>query len=515
MKTIKNLKAEEIRKSILQLAIQGKLVKQDPNDEPASELVKRIYEEKKKLIAEGKIKKDKNESYIFKGEDNCYYEKIGKNEPIKLVDLPFDIPDNWMWLRMSNFVTLISGTSYDKRDVTNNGLRVLRGGNIQSFNVQLDDDDVYLPNKYIDSSRLVKKHDILIVASTGSKEVIGKPAFVNEEYENTTIGAFLRIIRPYSDNSFGYLKIIFESDYYRKIIRDSVKGTNINNLKMDTVLNIYVPLPPLKEQCSISKKLDDIKVLINEYDKYEKQLTELESTFTEKLKKSILQYAIDGKLVKQDPNDEPASVLLERIKAEKEKLIKEGKIKRDKNESCIYQGDDKNYYENLPCNWAVAKLNNICTKIVDGNHNPPMGLNNKTDYMMLSSQNINEDDINLDKVRYLSKEQFIIENKRTNIQKNDVLFTSVGSIGRSCVYNHDYNICFQRSVSIITTLICPEYLKYYFDAPKQQQIFINDATGTAQKGYYLNQLSNLYIVIPPKKEQLRIIKSIKNLFDQI
>lgn len=112
MKTIKNLKAEEIRKSILQLAIQGKLVKQDPNDEPASELVKRIYEEKKKLIAEGKIKKDKNESFIFKGEDNCYYEKVGKSEPVKLEDLPFDIPDNWTWIRLKSLCQIIfSGKS--------------------------------------------------------------------------------------------------------------------------------------------------------------------------------------------------------------------------------------------------------------------------------------------------------------------------------------------------------------------------------------------------------------------
>src|SRR5574344_2905895 len=109
MKTIKNLTADQIRKSILQLAIQGKLVKQDPNDESASELVKKIYEEKKKLIAEGKIKKDKKESFIFKGDDNCYYEKIGNNAPVKLEDLPFDIPDNWMWVRTKNLIEMISG----------------------------------------------------------------------------------------------------------------------------------------------------------------------------------------------------------------------------------------------------------------------------------------------------------------------------------------------------------------------------------------------------------------------
>ena len=116
MKTIKNLTADELRKSILQLAIQGKLVKQDPNDEPASELVKRIYEEKNKLIAEGKIKKDKNQSYIFKGDDNCYYEKIGNNELVKLEDLPFDIPDNWMWIRFPNLVNFNLGKTPERHN---------------------------------------------------------------------------------------------------------------------------------------------------------------------------------------------------------------------------------------------------------------------------------------------------------------------------------------------------------------------------------------------------------------
>ena len=126
MKTIKNLTADELRKSILQLAIQGKLVKQNINDEPASELVKRIHEEKKKLIAEGKIKNDKNESYIFKGDDNCYYEKIGKNEPIKLEDLPFDIPDTWTWIRLKNISNLNGGYAFKSEKFCNDGIRVIR-----------------------------------------------------------------------------------------------------------------------------------------------------------------------------------------------------------------------------------------------------------------------------------------------------------------------------------------------------------------------------------------------------
>ena len=127
MKTIKNLKADEIRKSILQLAIQGILVKQDPNDEPASELVKRIYAEKQKLIKEGKIKKDKNESFIFKGDDNCYYEKIGNSAPVKLEDLPFDIPDNWTWIRQKNICWLDNGDKVKGKKLPYLEAKVIRG----------------------------------------------------------------------------------------------------------------------------------------------------------------------------------------------------------------------------------------------------------------------------------------------------------------------------------------------------------------------------------------------------
>lgn len=167
----------------------------------------------------------------------------------------------------------------------------------------------------------------------------------------------------------------------------------------------------------------------------------------------------------------------------------------------------KNYYENIPSNWIITTLNNICSKIVDGNHNPPKGSQKRTNYYMLSSQNIINDDIaELNKARFLTKEQFFEENKRTKLSINDILFTSVGSIGRSCVYNHNYNLCFQRSVSVITTLINPYYIKLFLDAPMQQALFNQKASGTAQKGFYLNQLSNLYIAVPPINEQAKIVK---------
>ena len=249
---------------------------------------------------------------------------------------------------------------------------------------------------------------------------------------------------------------------------------------------------------------------------------------TKQLRQKILDMAIKGKLVPQDPNDEPACKLLERIREEKEQLIKEGKLKRDKNESYIFVGADKLHYEKfadgsvvciedeipfeIPESWEWCRLSEICIKLVDGAHNPPKGEDNKTDYIMASSTNINNDTlVELEKVRYLSKENFISENARTNLKIGDILLTTVGTLGRSCVYDNDLNLCFQRSVTVITTLLFNHYLKNFFDSNFFQEIMIKEGTGTAQKGFYLNQLSNVLIPVPPIDEQKRISEYIYQL----
>lgn len=217
---------EQLKASILQYAIQGKLVEQRPEEGTAEELYQQIQEEKHKLICEGKIKKEKSLAEISEDE------------------IPFDIPDNWKWIRFGEIVQIISGISYDKKDVSKAGVRILRGGNIQSTAVNLEDDDVFLPSDYYDDTKQVRIGDIVYVASTGSKTVIGKPGFIDEELPQTLIGAFLRICRPISIDYANYVKIIFSSEYYRKHIRDLAQGTNINNVKESYVTELVIPLPP-------------------------------------------------------------------------------------------------------------------------------------------------------------------------------------------------------------------------------------------------------------------------------
>lgn len=230
---------------------------------------------------------------------------------------------------------------------------------------------------------------------------------------------------------------------------------------------------------------------------------------TKALRSRILDLAIQGKLTEQLPSDGTAEELYQQIQAEKQALIKEGKIKKEKPLPEI--SDDEIPFD-IPNNWKWVKLKNICTKIVDGDHNPPKGVDYETDYMMLSAQNINNNQLNFDRVRYLSEEVFCQENERTNLEKGDILLTIVGTIGRSCVFDIDGNFCFQRSVSVLKTLVYNKYLKYAFDISYIQKYMNDNATGAAQLGFYLNKLDKLFIPLPPLAEQKRIVERVEEIF---
>lgn len=311
--------AQQLKNSILQMAVQGKLVPQDPTDEPASVLLERIRAEKEKLIKEGKIKKEKNPSVIFRGSDNLPYEKVGKNEINIQEELPFDIPKNWCW-------TTIEYLSYN---VGNKENQIL--------------------------TQEIKKDGVLPVVSQGQDLIDG---FCNDQHKMISdipvvmFGDHTRNVK-YIDFNF---VIGADGTKFHKIIIAEVKYIYYwmqyaaNQLcdrgyaRHYTLLKkFFLPLPPLAEQKRIVAKIKELLPHIEEYGKAESKVSKLNAEFPEKLKKSILQWAIQGKLVPQNPEDEPASVLLERIRAEKAKLIKEGKIKKDKNESVIFRRDNSHY----------------------------------------------------------------------------------------------------------------------------------------------------------------------------
>ena len=508
MKTIKNLTADQIRKSILQLAMQGKLVKQDLNDEPACELVKRIYAEKQKLIKEGKIKKDKIESYIFKGDDNFYYEKIGNNEPMKLEDLPFDIPDNWAWIRLKSISNISSGGTPDRENPKywNGDIPWLKISDITSSNKYVEKASEYITISGLENSsaKILQPGAILytIFATIGEVGILKFKASCNQAI--AAIDTYLKEIDEYL-----YLFLTNLQDYMKSI----GKGCAQFNINQKVLKEALIALPPLAEQQRIVDRIAFVEPLLAKYDSVEKKFSTLEAGFSERLKKSILQYAIEGKLVKQDPNDEPVSTLLERIKAEKERLIKEGKIKRDKNESCIYQGDDKNYYENLPQGWVICSLGNLATykkgpfgsSLTKGMFVPNTYPNRIKVY---EQKNAIQHDSNLGNY-YISYEKYQ-EMIGFKVNPLDFIVSCAGTIGEiyKLPYNAQNGIINQALMKV--TLINEEISDYFelifYDALHKLS---EKSKGTAIKNIApFEILKPALIQLPPLEEQKRILKKL-------
>ena len=494
MKTIKNLTAEEIRKSILQLAIQGKLVKQDPSDEPASELVKRIYAEKQKLIREGKIKKDKNESFIFKGDDNCYYEKVGKSEAVKLEDLPFEIPDSWCWIRQSNLCWLDNGLTQKAGNYPYLEAKVIRNKKV---------------DKYISSGVLIDEMvKVILVDGENSGEVMNPP-FIGY------MGSTFKILDFVKSINFTWLLLIFELN--KNLYKNSKTGAAIPHLNKKIFKDYLIALPPIEEQKRIVDKIESFNDSLQHYEILENKLSLLESSFKEKLKASILQYAIEGKLVKQDPNDEPASVLLDIIKNEKERLIKEGKIKRDKNESTIYLCDDKNYYENIiiwpiPKSWCITNLGFIGEWKSGSTPNRSEAKNFVGPIPWLKTGDLN-DSLVTNIPEHISEEAFKRNKLRLN-PINTILIAMYGAtIGKLGILGLPATTNQACCSCIVHKGLNYKYLFYYLMS--QKKMLIDKGAGGAQPNISKEKIINHPILVPPYNEQLKIVKKIEHLIDLV
>ena len=345
-----------LRQKILDLAIRGKLVPQDPNDEPASVLLGRIRQQKQQMVKEGKLKpKDiKNDSVIFVGEDNLHYEKFADGS-VKCIEdeIPFDLPDGWAWSKIGPLCEYItSGSRGWAQYYSETGILFLRMGNLSrdSFDLRLDNlQRVNLPDNAEGTRTRVAENDLLfsITAEIGMLGLI--PANFEEAYINQHVG----LIRFLKDAQTKFFPYILMSEFCRDQYYTVQCGMK-NSFRLDNIQNILAPVPPLGEQIRIAEKLSNIWTHIQQIDIE----SEAASDIISKAKSKILDLAIRGQLVPQDPDDEPASVLLERIRAEKEELIKQGKLKRDKKESVIFRGEDNSYYEKIG-----GKVENISDEI--------------------------------------------------------------------------------------------------------------------------------------------------------
>ena len=438
--------------------------------------------------------------------NNLHYEKF-QNGSKKCIDFEtdYEIPDNWLWCNLGLLFNHNTGKALNSSNSTGKALTYITTSNVYWNRFELNN----LKSMPFADSELekctVKKGDLLVCEGGD----IGRAAIWNFDDE-IRIQNHLHRLRVYDNvETIFYYYVLYLYKLKGKI---NGKGIGLQGLSSSALHSIIVPVPPIAEQkkivMSIEKMISIIDIIESDND--------ILTSCINNAKSKILDLAIRGKLVPQDPNDEPASVLLERIQAEKEELIKQGKIKRDKKESVIFKGDDNSYYGiHLPDGWSWASLREISLSISDGSHNPPP--DNGSGIPLLSAANINDNSILMNEIsRWITNEEWKIENQRTNIEVGDVLLTIVGSIGRSAVVQNNNHFALQRSVAVIKPyLINPLYLMHIVQSPQIQKWLNDNSKGTAQKGIYLNALSLMTIPIPPLAEQVRIVEQISSVYNQL
>ena len=487
---------DALKQKILSLAIQGKLVPQDPNDEPASELLEKIKAEKAELVKQGKIKKDKQESRIYKGDDNKYYEQIGTETKDITDEIPFEIPNNWEWVRLKNVVSIETGKK-DANYGSPNGKYLFftcASEPIKCDNYSFSGESLILP---------------------GNGANVGLCIYYN--------GNFEAYQRTYVLQGYGkyliYLKLVLDA-LWKSYNLERLYGSAMPYIKLGNIEEFLAPLPPLSEQKRIASEIEKIFNQIEIVKENQEELSKLKDG----LKNKILDLAIQGKLVEQDPNDEPASELLKKIKAEKAELVKQGKIKKDKQESRIYKGDDNRHYEQIgsevrditdeipfeiPNNWCWVRLGSII------NYGETKALTysecNKSLWIL------DLEDIEKDTSRILCKNRIkdkpFKSTKKTFI-KGDVLYSKLRPYLNKVVVADEDGVCTSEILPFrIYYGIIPEYLQcclkshYFYE-------YVNQLTyGVKMPRLGTEDGKKGLIPLPPLREQCRIIQKLSKLLE--
>ena len=525
---------KQLKNSILQWAIQGKLVPQDPNDEPASVLLERIRAEKARLIKEGKIKKDKKESIIYRGEDNSYYEKILATGEVKCVDdeLPFTLPKGWEWCRMGSIGEWGAGATPAKGnpDYYNGTILWLRTGELNNDVVY--DTEIKITEKALQecSLRLNKVGDVMI-AMYGA--TIGKVAIVGSEMTTNQACCACTPIGIFNWYLF-YFLMGSQMDFIKK-----GEGGAQPNISREKLIAHLMPVPPIEEQYRIVSMIREVLPYVERYTHHQTLQDSLNEGIKPLLRKSVLQEAIQGKLVPQDASDEPASILLQRIKDEKLRLVKEGKLKKkDVFDSTIFRGDDNKYYEQIgretkeitegipfeiPISWEWCRLRDICSIFTGATFRKDEAKTDSSGVCILRGGNIlpfeiiqKTDDI------YLSPEQV---KESILLKQNDIItpaVTSLENIGKMARVEQDMpNITVGGFVFVLRPHYSDEWLSkfllFFMSSPSAIE-FMKSITNKSGQAFYnigKERLAMTLVPIPPKDEERRIVLKIEDLFDRI
>ncbi|WP_171039683.1 restriction endonuclease subunit S [Streptococcus pseudopneumoniae] len=508
---------EQLKASILQRAMEGKLVPQNPNDEPASELLKRIKAEKEKLISEGKIKRDKKETEIFRGDDGKHYEKFADGSAQE-IDVPYDIPENWEWVRLENITRLINDGTHSTPHYTETGIPFLSVRDISSGTLDFSNTKyISVEEHAILSKRTKPEMNDILLSKVGTT---GIPVKVDTDKE-FSIFVSLALLKFTSSIDVDFMVHLIKSPVIFKQSKLGTRGVGNKNLVLQTIKNFLFPLPPLSEQQRIVEAIESALEKVDEYAESYNRLEQLDKEFPDKLKKSILQYAMQGKLVEQDPNDEPVEVLLEKIRSEKQKLFEEGKIKKkDLEISIVSQGDDNSYYEEVPYeipkSWEWVRFSTL-VEIVRGGSPRPI-----KDY--LTSE---VDGINWIKIGDTEKGEKYINNVKEKIKKSGLnktrfvkkgtfLLTNSMSFGRPYILNVDGAIHDGwLAISNYENSLNRDYLFYILSSNVVYSQFLSLISGAVVKNLNSDKVASILIPLPPLPEQSRIVDKIEQFFAHI
>ena len=517
---------KQLKNSILQWAIQGKLVPQDPNDEPASVLLEKIRQEKERLIKEKKIKRDKNASIIFRGEDNSYYEKFADGKVVCIDDeIPFEIPQGWEWCRLNNYSDVRDGT-HDSPQYVFSGYPLITskdfiGGKFDFSKTKYIDENTFIE---INKRSNVQIGDILfsmIGGNIGSMILITKENYFDMAIKNVAL--FKQYI--YNDIIIKYLYFYLQSQVVN--IRNTAFGGAQSFVPLNMLRNYLMPIPPLNEQKKIIEKFKSIDFVIQQYEKAYCELINLKQELYPKLNKSILQEAIQGKLVPQIAEEGTARELLEQIRQEKQKLVKEGKLKKTAlTDSIIYKGEDNRYYEKIdqqckditkeipfeiPENWEWARMGQIGDWGAGSTPQRGNAMYYNGNIPWLKTGELNNG-IVYDTEEKVTQKAFQDCSLRMN-KIGDVLIAMYGAtIGKLAIVGKELTTN-QACCGCTPYMIYNWYLFYFLMASKDA--FIKKGEGGAQPNISRVKLVEHLIPLPPLKEQQRIVAQIERLFEQL
>jgi type I restriction enzyme S subunit len=511
---------QKLRELILDLAVRGKLVPQDANDEPAAVLLERIKKEKERLVS----KKKKNiDSELI--------------QPIKLNEISYKLPSSWEWTRLGSIINSLTGGGTPSK---NNPL--FWGGDIPWASVKDLKGNKYLTTTidYItekglhqSSSNFILKGKVIICTRMG----LGKIAINTID---VAINQDLKAIELAEGIDVNY--------FYNFYLTQNIVGTGVtvSGIRQSELINFLVPIPPLAEQKRIVTKVDELMKLCDELEARQKKKQETRilinnaalnklltadtpETFTKnwqrigdnfdilysapenigKLRQAILQLAVMGKLVPQNANDEPAAVLLERIKKEKERLVEEGKVKKEKS---LPEIKDNDIPFELPQGWECCYISELAIKVTDGEHITPT--RTPSGHYLLSARNIKEEGIILDNVDYVPESEFSRIRKRCNPDKDDILISCSGSVGRIAIVDKDDTYVMVRSVALLKLFkdnINSKYLAYILKSLMVQNQIIEKSKTSAQANLFLGKIKEIKVVLAPLNEQKRIVTKVDKL----